>query len=369
VSRFSDPGPTSSVAAVACLLPGYYARSPRFPVEPNAEGWPAERPWCERELLLGLTGCLSRERLPAWGGPARGPSRPRPAAPAWARRQPAPAAGPARPPGIGGIPREKAKAQVGERENRSDLGLRAEPPIGIEPMTYALRETATRWTVASTCDNADDNRCSTVPNGGGALQFTPRTTPRRREPAVTDGPARSSPPAEPPRQPSGQRPSDLQHAVQLRAGLGNPRGGRAISKGDTGATSARSPRRGMAFGGQVAPTRSYDTLQRPPARPRRNTDLRTSTAARATAHHGQPKLGSQDRTSRCRFSDRRRSCRMPGQSTRKNLHKNAKAPARLIVPSANMTRLRVDSGSSPGAQDKAQAVNTSIPKTTAARVA
>jgi hypothetical protein len=45
-------------------------------------------------------------------------------------------------------------------------------------MTYALRETVTQWTEPSTCDNAVTGLSQTPWNGGGALQFTPRTTPR-----------------------------------------------------------------------------------------------------------------------------------------------------------------------------------------------
>jgi hypothetical protein len=43
-------------------------------------------------------------------------------------------------------------------------------------MTYALRETATAWTVPSTCGDAFSDTVRTVLIGPGRLHFTPRTT-------------------------------------------------------------------------------------------------------------------------------------------------------------------------------------------------
>jgi hypothetical protein len=74
----------------------------------------------------------------------------------------------------------------GEGDHPSAPGLSAEPPIGIEPMTYALGETATRRTVPSTCGDAFSDTASAVLIGPGRLHFTPRTTPRPRSSDVNE---------------------------------------------------------------------------------------------------------------------------------------------------------------------------------------
>jgi hypothetical protein len=63
---------------------------------------------------------------------------------------------------------------------RSELRWSVEPPWGVEPQTYALRETPTHGTTASTRpfvvpDFAPSRSTRTV-----GLRFAPRTAPRRR---------------------------------------------------------------------------------------------------------------------------------------------------------------------------------------------
>jgi hypothetical protein len=51
---------------------------------------------------------------------------------------------------------------------------------------FALRETATRQAVASTCGDAFSDTVSAVLIGPGRLHFTPRTTPRPRSSDVNE---------------------------------------------------------------------------------------------------------------------------------------------------------------------------------------